>query len=103
MDILERMSEVYEAELLLKKHWYYLSFADKEFRGAVVIYAHGVTDALLRMKKLGIKNPHSQVLCIQFNKETPLPARKWRNRLLTKVDVKEIWPDAKSLKEFEEE
>lgn len=97
----ERLAEVTREELEKPEKWHYLSFADGYFKGAVVIKGHGVTDCVSKAHRLGI-NPGGQVMCVAFPDSMELPDEKYRNRLLTREDVKAIWPDAASLGEHEE-
>ena len=96
----QRMAEVLRAELDQPERWHYVSFADREFLGAVVIKAHGTTDAVRLCHMLNI-NPGGQVLCVPWAAGEPLPPEHMRYRLLTKAEVKLLWPDAKSLGEHE--
>lgn len=98
----KRVATVLRGELDQPERWHYVSFADKVFHGGVIIKAHGITDATMKCNLLGI-NPGGQVMCFEFPADMPVPDTKWRNRLLSKSDVLEIWPDAKSLGEFEKE
>ena len=97
-----RITEVLKEELEEPEHWMYLSFADTKFNGGVIIKAHGITDALMKCNLLQI-NPHGEVMPFHFPDDFLLPDEKYRNRILTKEDILEIWPDAKSLRELEEE
>jgi hypothetical protein len=98
-----RVAEVMREELAQPEQWHWVSFADEVFRGAVVIQAHGVTDAATKCHALNI-NPGGQVMALPMPPEilAQVP-ESYRNRLLTKAEVKELWPDAKSLREYEEE
>lgn len=93
--------------LLLEEHnqplrWFYLSFAeDEKFNGAVVIKAHGIGDACMKCHQLGI-SPGGEVLGFPIP-DDELPSSQYHNRLLGREDVVEFWPDAKSIKEHEEE
>jgi hypothetical protein len=97
----ERVAEVMREELKQPERWHYVSFADDKFLGAVIIQAHGTADATMKCGLLGI-NPGGSVMCIAMPPGT-VPGDKWRNRLLSKAEVQTIWPDAKSLRELEEE
>jgi len=97
-------------ELLYKERqtgsaqWMYLSFADeslKRFNGAVVVKAYGILDAVSICHSLGI-SPGGQVVGGPLPDEL-LPGPDYRNRLLSKEDVSAIWPDAKTVGEFEKE
>lgn len=81
--------------------WYYGSFAtEKDFLGAVVMQAHGPVTLALGAHRLGI-NPGGQLLALSLPNEE-LPGKKWRNRLLSREQVQQIWLDAKPLGEFKE-
>ena len=94
--------EVLTKELEDPIQWHYFSFADKKFNGAVVIECHGILDGLSRINMLGI-NPGGEVLCAPIIGADNIPSDKYRNRLLTRYDIREFWPDAKSLREWEQE
>lgn len=98
----ERIAEVARQELQEPETWHYVSFADKVFHGAVIIMAHGVTDALSKCHRLNI-NPGGEVMWILMPDEiiAQVPEAD-RNRLLTREDVQRIWPDAKTIREHEE-
>jgi len=71
--------------------WFYLSFANGyEFRGATIIWAHGILTAVQRASELGI-DPGGQVLCC------PIPRKHLRrvpdhlrHRLLSEAEVREM-------------
>ena len=80
--------------------WYYLSFAGEEgFRGAVVVEAPTFGLAVLRTTVLKI-NPHGEVLGAIISEEE-LPPTIYRHKLLSKEQIKEIWPDADTLSNLE--
>lgn len=97
----DRVTEVLKEELQTPEIFWYLSFADKYFKGGVIIKAHGISDATMKCNLLQI-NPGGEVWCIEIP-EGFLPDEKYHNKLLTKEEIQEFWPDAKSLKELEEE
>jgi hypothetical protein len=98
----DRVAELTREELLQPEVWHYLSFAEEhQFNGAVIIQGHGITDCLSRCNRLQI-NPHGEVLAVVIPDEM-LPPEEFRNRLLSKEEVVKCWPDAKSLREFEQE
>jgi hypothetical protein len=100
---LKRVAEVSRQELQQPEQWHYVSFADKVFHGVVIIMAHGITDAISKCHRLSI-NPGGQVMCVPMPDEiiAQVPEAD-RARLLSKADVQRIWPDAKSIREHEEE
>lgn len=83
--------------------WWYLSYADEKFNGAVVIQAHGPTEAayLSNYRKI---NPGGEILILSIP-EDAIPPEEYRNRLLTKEEVMAIWPEGewKSLAELDAE
>lgn len=97
----DRAAELVAQEQSQPLQWFYLSFADEEFRGAAIMQAHGFMSAVARLTMLG-QNPGGECVGAPLP-DTELPAENFRNRLLTKEEVKTIWPDAKSLREHEEE
>src|SRR5216684_837722 len=97
----KRVTELLCQELALPARWLYLSFAASGFRGAVIIRAHGLTDALLQCNALRI-NPGGEV-CAWPITDDQLPPEYFRRRLLSRAEVAFIWPDAKSMRELEEE
>jgi hypothetical protein len=95
-----RAAELLRQELKEPERWWYLSFADPgKFNGAIIIQAHGMTDALTKINWLGI-NPGGQVQAIPFRPEVAIPEEKWRNRLLTREELDQIWPDVMSTDEI---
>jgi hypothetical protein len=98
-----RVAQVLRSELDQPEEWHYLSFADEVFRGVVIIKAHGITDAITKCHHLNI-NPGGQVLGVSIPDEiiAQVPDTH-RNRLLSEAEVKELWPDAKRLREHEAE
>jgi hypothetical protein len=82
--------------------WYYLSFADDEkFRGGVIIEGFSDLDAVSRSHMCGL-NPGGEVMMIPVP-NVYIPPEKFRNRLLSKDDVFEMWPDAARLGDIEDE
>jgi hypothetical protein len=98
-----RIAEVVHGELSEPELWHYVSFADALFRGVVIIKAHGIADAVMKCHLLDI-NPGGEVMCIAIPDEivAQIP-KESRNRLLTREEVCAIWPDAKTLREHEED
>ena len=74
--------------------WWYLSFVDDIFLGAVVVRASDAIDAIKEAHALKI-NPGGEVLAMQVEDESGLPPSEFRERLLSKAEVMQIWPDAK--------
>jgi hypothetical protein len=78
--------------------WWWLSFADgtrpkgSQFLGAVLVRAHGTTDAVLQSHRLGL-NPGGEVLSVQAP-DGYEPNEKYVGRLLSKADIAEM--DARS-------
>jgi hypothetical protein len=88
--------------------WMYLSFADDDrggFLGAAIVEGNNVGQAARRAHVLGI-NPGGQVL--GFGPLTPAELDEnvppaYRDKLLDKTAIKEVFGDAKSIRELEEE
>jgi hypothetical protein len=97
---IDRIVEALEAEYTEPLRWFYCSFAGEHFNGAVIIQAHGVADCSLRAHRKKI-NPGGELAAWEVTQER-LPPEKYRNRLLTKAEILELWPDAKSIREHEE-
>jgi hypothetical protein len=96
-----RVFEVMIEEMNGPERWHYLSFADSEFRGAVVVWARGATHALLRANELRA-NPGGEVLCVPIP-EDKVPAEKFRDRLLGKAEIEEMWGEpCKTIREWDE-
>lgn len=99
----ERVATVLREELTQPETWLYTSFADDVFKGVVIIKGHGITDALSKCNILGI-NPGGQVICVPLPDEIIAQVPEtYRNRLLSKIDILELWPDSRSLGEHERE
>lgn len=100
----QRVQEVLKEESATPKHWMYLSFADDErgFLGGVIVQGHGIVDARLSFVQLGITSPGGEVLAFDLPDDS-IPPEKYRNRLLTAEEICEFWPDAKTIREHEEE
>ena len=99
----KRVAEVTKQELSNPEQWFYMSFADEQFRGVVIMKGHGVADCLSRCHRMQI-NPGGEVMCVPMTGEmvSQVPEAD-RLRLLTKQEVQRIWPDAKSVREHEAE
>lgn len=98
----KRTQELLAQESTQPLAYWYLSFASNRFLGGFITRARGFIHARLALAIYGIKNPGGEVA------GWPLPANlvppaKFHNRLLTKEEVLEMWPDAKSLGEFVDE
>jgi hypothetical protein len=101
-----RVAEVLMEEYDLPERWHYLSFADDErggFQGAIVVWAHGATDALIKVNAQG-QNPHGEVWCVPIP-EDKIPEARFRNRLLTtRAEIEEMWGEpCKTQREWDEE
>jgi len=99
----QRRAELLTQEYAEPERWMYLSFADETFHGAVVIKAHGLTDAITRTHALNI-NPGGQVFGVDMPDDilASVPETN-RQRLLSAEEIKAMWPDAKSIREHEED
>jgi hypothetical protein len=88
-EITKRADELLAKELTQPLRLHYLSFAGPEgWRGAVIVEAHGLVDALVLCHVLGI-NPGGDVACVPVPPEH-LPPESARNRLLSKADCEEV-------------
>jgi len=87
----ERIKEVMTEELAQPEKFWWLSFADDGFKGAVIIKAHGISDALMKCNMLMI-NPGGEVYAIQIpdDKEENFKLED-TNRLLSKEEIKKKW------------
>jgi hypothetical protein len=65
--------------------WWYLSFADSVFHGAIVVLAHGPVTARIRVGDLGLA-PKGEMLAVRIE-EGLLPAVGFRERLLDKYEL----------------
>jgi hypothetical protein len=88
--------------------WFYLSFAgpidgDERdvFRGGVIVPGHEIIGATCTAHMLKI-NPGGQVIGMPIP-EGFLPDEKYRERLLSKTDIQEFWPDAARVADIEAE
>lgn len=81
--------------------WVYISFADDGgFRGGVIIQSPdhpGLACTEAHRRKI---NPGGQAMVLGIP-DGKVPEEKWRNRLLTKAQVMEMWPDSKRLGDME--
>jgi hypothetical protein len=87
---MQRVNKLLAGEASNPLSWWYLSYADETgFKGAVVIQAHGPTEAvyLSRHRKL---SPGGEVLILQIPDES-VPPEECRNRLLAKEELVAIW------------
>lgn len=84
-------------QLDLRDHgWFYLSFAnDDSFLGGVIVQADEMMLAHTQVGLLGI-NPGGSVIGHPIPKDHHVPEHL-RNRLLTKAEVLEVFPDARRL------
>lgn len=99
-----RVAKVLTEEMADPEQWHYLSFATDEdgFRGAAVVLAHGITDAVTKANALKI-NPGGEVLCMSIPEEK-IPAEEFRNRLLAKEEIEAMWGEpCKTIREWDEE
>lgn len=83
------------------KTWWYLSFVkDGAFAGGCVVEAVDMGEAVKRAWTLKI-NPGGEVMGIPVP-EAALPQPNDRDRLLTKDEIKSIWPDAEKLGDIDD-
>ena len=97
----ERTREVLLEEMERPERWHYVSFAAEQFNGGAIVLAHGLVDALLTCHRLMI-NPGGEAMAFPIP-EAMLPDKQFRNRLLSKEEIKGFWPDSKSIREHEAE
>jgi hypothetical protein len=85
------LAAIQEAEMKLPLAWWYLSFADRKFKGAVVVQARGIMSAVEEANRLGI-NPGGEVKGMRLSPSVPLPEdmEKLTNRLLSKTDLEKF-------------
>jgi hypothetical protein len=78
--------------------WYYLSFAgDEGFRGCCIVEAGSIEDAHVESVVRKI-NPGGEVMLFQLT-EKMLSLIRWpaRNRLLSMMDMEDLWGDLHKL------
>lgn len=89
-----------------EERWWYLSFTDeKKFKGAILVRAHGIVTARLRVGELGF-NPAGEVLGVPVPEGAFLPAECCRNRLLTADELDRAYAEdggVRSLQTHKEE
>lgn len=112
VDFRVRIKNALLEELKQPEIWYYLSFADEEpkgFLGSVIIKAHGLTDATMKCNMLLI-NPGGEAIAYPITdamiaeyKITTEQLEKVANRLLSKEEIKAVFPDAHTLGEEQEQ
>ena len=86
-----RIAAIKEAESKQPLAWWYLSFADHKWKGAVVVQAHGIMGAVEEANRLGI-NPGGEVRGMRLDSSVPLPEgmEEMTNRLLSKADLAKL-------------
>jgi len=84
----ERVRKLLVEEMATPWRWHYCSFAGETFLGALFIEGHGPTDISVRSHHMGL-NPGGEMMCIELPDGAPLPEEKYRNRLLSKQELKE--------------
>ncbi len=75
--------------------WFYLSFVKETFVGGCIVRAEEMLDAVSVAHELGI-NPGGEVMGMPIP-EGFLPGPEFRERLLSKSDIKSFWADAARL------
>jgi hypothetical protein len=77
--------------------WIYLSFVDEVFKGAAVVWAHGMASALKKCWILGI-NPGGEVRGWELEDGEVERLPDWAtNRLLTRAQVEELFGECTRL------
>jgi hypothetical protein len=105
VDFDERVRTLASAEIE-GKDWvcYYLSWAtEDEWLGGAYVLAYGPVTARLRAQAMGIAPCGGECLICRLPDGHPVPSDEYRNRLLTRSDLLEIDPEAKSLRELRKE
>lgn len=85
----------------MNKTWWYLSFADEKFKGACIVEATDLIDAVKEAHRLRV-NPGGEVLGHPIP-ENAIYDSKYRNRLLSKTDLQEMLPHEEVMTERERE
>ena len=88
-----RLAQLLTDELSEPLRWFYLSFADEQFRGAVIVEAQGFTHAIKLAHKLGI-NPGGQVMSHEIPAGAKIPEEA-KNRLLSKSDLERLFGETR--------
>lgn len=97
-----RVATLFSEELDHPMQYFYLSFAGDTFNGAVVVKAHGITDAMFKVNALDI-NPGGEALCVLIP-ENKTPDPKFCDRILTKDEAQQMWNEpCKTIREWDEE
>ena len=85
----------------MSESWFYISFARPgEFAGAMVVAGTSPLAAVEKAIKLG-RPKDAEAMAIDLP-DAQLPSESYRNRLLTKDDIKLIWGGGATLKEAED-
>jgi hypothetical protein len=85
---LDRLNALLQAEVDEPLLFWFLSFAGTEgWRGAAIVQGRGFTEAYLRSRDLGIC-PGGEVRGIPIVETVPPPPPEYRNRLLSKDDLR---------------
>ena len=94
-DLLTRYQDLAAQELEFgEMNWWWLSFASgQDFYGVVIVYAHGMLEAMRICEEQGF-NPGGEVLGAIIPAEK-LPAEKYRHKLLDEKQIREFLPDMK--------
>lgn len=96
LEIEKRLRELLAEESGQPLQWWYLSYADEEFRGGIIVEAPGFASAVMTARLLGI-SPGGSVRGLPIPPDE-IPLESYRNRLLTKAELEEFWemerPDA---------
>ena len=96
----DRVEQLLKDEQQQQACWWYLSFVDSNhFLGGVIIWARGMVMAHMAATALEL-NPGGEMLAVEIPRDKVPPAR-YANRLLTKEQIQEFWPDAMRLEDLE--
>lgn len=100
--LFDRVATLLSEELDHLMQYFYPSFAGATFNGAVVIKAHGPTDALFKVNALK-QSSGGEVLCVPIP-EDKTPNSRFCDRLLAKPEIAEMWGEpCKTIREWDED
>jgi len=104
-ELSEQISKM-AGEEIDRKQWsfYYLSWAkDGTWLGGAFAPGYGPITARLRCSAMGIRPEGGECLVVSIPTGQPVPPEEYRDRLLTKEEVLKLYPDSKTIGEFEKE
>ena len=98
---LQRIAALTKAEESNPERWIYLCYLSPDgevFYCGLVIQARGPIDAASKGAEL--RSPRKSQVVARDIPDDRLPPEQFRNRLLTKEEIKEIWSDAMHVREM---